>query len=1133
MTRGFPIKIQIALFLLAFLGLLALFWFWADVNRTSQLSERNFEQIEDSQMEVLAGLGGQLLSVNQPEGIQPVLATLVETAQIEAGWLIDRVNQIVAGVPANWIGKAPPDFTQKQGAAIRWRVRVLKIKGRPVGKLAILFPNPPTAWVGRLSGQGTLIPVAGMILMALVLGFMAALFFNRRLGWAENGLLRVLNQTDRGRMLRPGEDATAPGESASSGDFGRPSRKVERVVNVKAALLESRERYVRALTGGSDGFWDWNIETGENYFSRQWLENLGYADGDLERTQDTFNSLIHPADLDAVSRAKSAHLERGEPYNVEFRIRKKDGDYLWVRSKGHVEWNEAGRPVGMTGTLSDISQRKAVEEAFHESEARYRRLYNHTPVMMHTFDDEGGLLSINEFWLSEMGYQREELTGKHFADFMPEHHKRLAMNDGMLAFQRDGFLKNLPSQYIKKNGEVMDIQISATRVVSGRDGTHQNLAFISDITNRVRAERKLRENQRLLQSVFDTIPQWIFVKDPEHRYLLVNRALAKTCDSHPDDFINATAADFSIGTEAQREIFRKAELSVIKSVSAVEFHDVEVTFPDGQPHFQHIVKMPLLDDRGEITGVLGVVEDITERKRIEAQLRLQAQIIEQTHECIITADGPGLITSWNGGAERLFGYTAKEAIGKMKAADLYPADQQMFHQKQVLAPAIEKGNITLEVIMQKKSGGEFNGLLSLTSLKNERGEVTGRIGHTLDITERKLAEEALKGSEQRFRNLIEGSLQGIYIMKEYKLLFANQAMADMFGFDSVEKLLAIDNFLDIFAPQFRKQARRRYEDRRGGKNIKENFEIEGIRKDGSSLWVEGLAKGVIWEGKEVVQCTLFDVTKRKQAEEELKIHRDHLEDLVRERTQDLEKAQAELVRKEKLGTLGQLTATVSHELRNPLGTIRTSLFSILKKTSPDTLGIGKTLARIDRNVTRCDDIIGDLLDFTRDRAPSPSTTDVDEWIADLMKEQVVPDWLELKFNLAVNNRPVELDRDYIRRAVINLFDNARQALEAWPDGSMGKRAKVIVGARIERKWLKISVKDTGPGMTQEVLDKIFEPLFSTKTFGVGLGLPTVHQIMQLNGGTISIKSQVGKGTQAVLKLPLNTLSENKDAGPVA
>ncbi|MCH8887301.1 MAG: GHKL domain-containing protein, partial [SAR324 cluster bacterium] len=235
----------------------------------------------------------------------------------------------------------------------------------------------------------------------------------------------------------------------------------------------------------------------------------------------------------------------------------------------------------------------------------------------------------------------------------------------------------------------------------------------------------------------------------------------------------------------------------------------------------------------------------------------------------------------------------------------------------------------------------------------------------------------------------------------------------------------------------------------------------------------------------------------------------------------LESAQEELVRKEKMAALGQLTATVSHELRNPLGTIRTSVFSIIKKTSPDKLGIAKSLARIDRSITRCDNIISDLLDYTRNRAPKPSPTDVDQWIAELMKEQDVPDWLELEFKLAVENRPVELDQEYIRRAVINLYDNARQALEGGKDGSNGKKPKITIGARIEKKWLKISVKDTGPGMSQEVLDKIFEPLFSTKTYGIGLGLATVRQIVEMNGGTISIKSRLGKGTQALLKLPLN------------
>ncbi len=251
-------------------------------------------------------------------------------------------------------------------------------------------------------------------------------------------------------------------------------------------------------------------------------------------------------------------------------------------------------------------------------------------------------------------------------------------------------------------------------------------------------------------------------------------------------------------------------------------------------------------------------------------------------------------------------------------------------------------------------------------------------------------------------------------------------------------------------------------------------------------------------------------------------HREHLEELIAERTRKLQEAQGELIRKERLATLGQLTATVSHELRNPLGAIKPSLYVIKKKIPLEDERLQEAIARVERSVDRCDHIIDELLDFTRIRDLGLEPTSLDEWLGDVLDEQPMPDGLTLVRELSLSGMAVPIDPERMRRAVVNVYDNACQAM-------LGERldgeGKLTVRTRAVNGRVEIEIADTGPGILPEDQAKIFEPLFSTKGFGVGLGLPTVKQIMEQHGGGIEVDSEPGKGARTVLWLPFATIDE--------
>jgi len=253
---------------------------------------------------------------------------------------------------------------------------------------------------------------------------------------------------------------------------------------------------------------------------------------------------------------------------------------------------------------------------------------------------------------------------------------------------------------------------------------------------------------------------------------------------------------------------------------------------------------------------------------------------------------------------------------------------------------------------------------------------------------------------------------------------------------------------------------------------------------------------------------------QKKAEDQLRQLNATLEERVEQRT-------AELAKANRLATLGKLTATVSHELRNPLAVIRNTVFAVAETAKNTGLNLERPLKRIERNLLRCNEIITELLDYTRTRKLDTAPRLFDEWLSEILSEYEMPTGISLRTELSALGAEVSFDSGRLQRVFINLLDNARDAInDARAAQPASREAGVTVRTRVIDGRLEVSVVDTGAGIPPEVFPKIFEPLFSTKGFGIGLGLPTVKQIMEQHGGDIEIASQIGEGTTVTLWLPL-------------
>jgi signal transduction histidine kinase len=260
-----------------------------------------------------------------------------------------------------------------------------------------------------------------------------------------------------------------------------------------------------------------------------------------------------------------------------------------------------------------------------------------------------------------------------------------------------------------------------------------------------------------------------------------------------------------------------------------------------------------------------------------------------------------------------------------------------------------------------------------------------------------------------------------------------------------------------------------------------------------------------------------DITARRRTEEELAGHRERLEELVEERTKELGEAQRELVRNERLAAIGQLTGTVSHELRNPLGTIRSS-FAIVGNHLQSSHGpVARALERIERNIDRCVTIIDELLAYTRVRDVHLEPVAIDDWLTELVIDEDIPDAISVVLDCQ-SGETVPMDRERLRRAILNLLQNAWQACTEGEHDC--PQATVAITTRIVDGALVLRVADNGPGIPEDIRERIFDPLFSTKSFGVGLGLPLVRQIVEQHGGEIAMDTVLDEGTTITMTLPL-------------
>lgn len=289
-------------------------------------------------------------------------------------------------------------------------------------------------------------------------------------------------------------------------------------------------------------------------------------------------------------------------------------------------------------------------------------------------------------------------------------------------------------------------------------------------------------------------------------------------------------------------------------------------------------------------------------------------------------------------------------------------------------------------------------------------------------------------------------------------------------------------------------------------------EIVGQRKDGSIFPTHLAVSEIRFGQRRFFTGIIRDITDLKAAERALAAINNQLEERVRARTAELKQMQADLLRSEKLATLGQIAGGIAHEIRNPLNAVKTSAYylSHAQQLSPEKLH--EHLERIDRQVTLIDHVITALTDVAMLPEPSRHSVDLDTLLRNTVAMMTFPGEIDIEYQLPADLPRCQLDDKQIIIAFKNLLRNARDAM---PEGG-----KLIVGAEAKQGCVDVFFKDNGEGITESILSKIFEPLFTTKARGMGLGLAITRAIVEKNHCELRVASREGTGSCFTVRIPI-------------
>jgi PAS domain S-box-containing protein len=584
---------------------------------------------------------------------------------------------------------------------------------------------------------------------------------------------------------------------------------------------------------------------------------------------------IHPQDRAEVLADWSVDAHEGREYSRELRFRFSAGITRWVHIRTAPVFSKEGVLTGHSGTAEDITARKETEQSLRESESRYRTLMEQASDGIHTYDFAGKFIDANTKLCEMLGYTREELLRLNVHDLIPVEDLKAAPL--RLDLLRAGETVISERMVCRKDGTLLPVEISGRMLP---DGALQ--AIIRDITKRKQSEEAIRFQSHLL----DTVEQAVIATDLSGTIIYWNRFAEKLYGWPAAETTGRNILGVVLPQVAQDQAVEiMARLQAGRSWSG----EFMVRRRDGAAFRAFITDTPIYNDQGELIGIVGVSNDITERKRAEEALRESEEryraIVDQAMVGVAQADLDGNFTIVNQKYCDITGYSAAELLG-MRIEEITHPDDLPLNVELRARMLTEGAPYEIEKRYIAKNGSIIWVNLGVSAIRDRQGKPLSTLAVVLDITERKRAEEALRESEERLRTMFAASRDGILVEDDERIVYVNKSYARLFGYDHPEELIGQHVSTIIAAEDVERMLK--FGSRRGnGESVLSSYEFKGKRQDGTIVDVEASVSTSTVAGRPYITTMVRDITERKQAEEALRQAHDQLERRVAERTTEL------------------------------------------------------------------------------------------------------------------------------------------------------------------------------------------------------------------------------------------------------
>ena len=636
-----------------------------------------------------------------------------------------------------------------------------------------------------------------------------------------------------------------------------------------------------------------------------------------------------------------------------------------------------------------------------------------------------------------------------------------------------------------------------------------NLELEEEIVRRKQTEEELRERESFLLQAQNIAHFGTWVLDP--------KSGDASWSSEVYRIFGFSEVDFPVNLEFFKQLVYPDDLDYVDRSVAESLEnkttlnlDYRIVTPNGEIRHIYARGATYVDATGVVTRMLGTCYDVTDIKHREIELQAYIEEIEDLYNSAPcgyhSVDGDGIFVRMNDTELNWLGYSRDEVINKMGLSDLI-SKSFIEEYGELFAEFKQRGFFNdFECELRRKDGTVLPVTISATAVRDSAGNFVMSRSTVFDITERKLAENILRESEQRFKRLSEASFEGILISRQGTIVDANENIAEMLKCDVSELIgkpqlsFVHEDFKDLVMYQI-------YLDK------EEPYEAQLVAKDGSVITVTVRGRTTFLDGAPVRLTSIRDITLQKNAEKEN------------------EELRSQLFESQKMEAIGTLAGGIAHDFNN----ILTAIMGYTELALHSTLSQEKQqsyLEKVYQAGNRARDLVQQILTFSR----HSEQTLVDLQVGPIIKETVkflrasIPATIEIRSKIQGELGLVKADPTQLHQVLMNLCTNASHAMRKG-GGVLGIEVteeqidQAFPGLGHEMppgKYIRLVVSDTGVGIPPDVLERIFEPYFTTKPAGegTGLGLAVVHGIVKKMGGSLRVSSKVGVGATFEVYFPI-------------